>query len=42
LVDVFAVDVNGIGSEGGTSVTATGVTLFEPEELDLGLDSFEE
>lgn len=42
LVDVFAVDVNGIGPEGGASVTAASVALLKPKELDLGLEPFKE
>lgn len=42
LINIFTVDIDGIGPKGRTSVTAAGVALFEPEELNLGLESFEE
>ena len=42
LVDVFAVDVDSVGPEGRATVTAAGVALLEPEELDLGLEPVEE
>lgn len=42
LVDVLAVDVDSVGPEGRATVTAAGVALLEPEELDLGLEPIEE
>jgi hypothetical protein len=42
LVDVLAVDVDGVGDEGRAAMAAAGVALLEPEELDLGLDAFDE
>lgn len=42
VVDVLAVDVGSVGDERGATMTAAGVALLKPEELDLGLDAFEE
>lgn len=42
LVDVFTVDVDGVGDEGGAAMPAAGVALLEPEQLDLGLDALDE
>jgi hypothetical protein len=42
VVDVLAVDVDGVGDESGAAVAAAGVALLEPEELDPGLDAVEE
>lgn len=42
LVDVLAVDVDGIRHEGGSTVTATGVALLKAEELQLGLDTLKD
>lgn len=42
IVDVFAINVGGVGDEGGATMTAAGVALLKPEELDLGLDAVEE
>lgn len=42
LVDVFAVDVDGVGDKGRAAITAAGVALFEAEDLELSLDAFEE
>jgi hypothetical protein len=42
LVDVFTVDVDGVGAEGRAPVSAAGIALFEAEELDLRLDSLHE
>lgn len=41
LIDVLAIDIDGVGDEGRASVTTAGVALLEPEELDLGLDTVE-
>lgn len=42
LVDVLAVDVDGVGDEGRAPVAGAGVALLEAEELELGLDAFDE
>lgn len=42
LVDVLAVDVNGVGLEGGATMAVTSVALLEAEELNLGVDAVEE
>lgn len=42
LVDVLAVHVDGIGDEGGATMTTASVALLEAEELQLGLDLVEE
>lgn len=42
LVNVFAVDVNGVGYKGGAAVSAASVALFKAQQLDLGLDPFED
>lgn len=38
LVDVLAVDVDGVGDEGGAAVATAGVALLEAEELELLLN----
>jgi hypothetical protein len=40
-VDVFAIDVGGIGYEGGASVAVLSVALFEAKELDFLGDEVE-
>ncbi len=42
VVDVLAVNVDGVGDKRGATVTTAGVPLLEPEELDLGLDTIDE
>lgn len=42
LVDVFTVDVNSVGNKRRATVAAASVALLEAENLELGLDSFEE
>jgi hypothetical protein len=42
LVDVLAVDVDGVGDKGRAAMTAAGVALLKAEELQLGLDLVEE
>lgn len=42
LVDVLAINIDGVGHEGGTAVAATGVALLKAEELQLGLDTLKE
>lgn len=42
LVDVLAVNVDCVGNKGGAAVAGTGVALLEAEELQLGLDLFED
>ena len=41
LVDVLAVDVDGVRDKGRAPVAAAGVALLEPEELQLGLDALD-
>lgn len=38
LVDVLAVDVDGVADEGRAAVAVARVPLLEAEQLDLGLD----
>lgn len=38
VIDVLAVDVDGVGDKGGATVTAASVALLELEELVFGLD----
>lgn len=38
LVNVLAIHVDGVGDEGGATMTAAGVALLKAEELQLGLD----
>lgn len=42
LVDVFVVNVDGVGDEGGVVMMVVGIVLFEVEEFEFGLDFFEE
>lgn len=42
LVDILAINIDGVGYEGGTAVAATGVALLKAEELQLGLDTLKE
>lgn len=42
LVDVLAIDIYGVRNEGGASMAVAGVTLLEAEQLELGLDTFED
>lgn len=39
LVNIFAINIDGVGHKGGTTVAATGVALLKAEELQLGLDT---
>jgi hypothetical protein len=42
LVDVLAVDVDGVGDEGRATVAAARVALLESHELELGLQALKE
>jgi hypothetical protein len=42
LVDVLAIDVDGVGDKGGAAMAAASVTLLKAEDLQLGLDLVEE
>lgn len=42
LVDVLAVNVYGVRDEGGAAISAASVPLFESEQLNLGLDAFDD
>lgn len=42
LVDVFAVDVDGVGYKGRAPVTTASVALLETKQLELGLDAVDE
>lgn len=42
LVDILAINIDGVGHEGGATVAATGVALLKAEELKLGLDTLKE
>ena len=42
VVDVLAVDVDGVGDKGRAAVAAARVALLEPEELNLGVDAVDE
>lgn len=42
LVHVLAIHVDGVGDEGGAAISAAGVALLQAEQLNLGLDAFNE
>lgn len=42
LVNILAINIDGVGHKGGATVAATGVALLKAEELQLGLDTLKE